>query len=84
MALAGFCSALLLSQRDMQKRKISEQLSESETKVFHHVLDKRRYLDFNFAFFEPALASQKFKNQKWPWPEAKTNHIWEDVYEFEV
>jgi hypothetical protein len=59
MALADFCSALLLSQRDMKKKKISEQLSRNETKVIRHVLDKRRYLDFNFAFFESALALQK-------------------------
>jgi len=49
----------------MKKKKISEQLSRNETKVFHHVLDKRRYLDFNFAFFESALALQKkFKIKK--------------------
>jgi hypothetical protein len=43
----------------MKKKKISEQLSRNETKVIRHVLDKRRYLDFNFAFFESALALQK-------------------------
>jgi len=64
----------------MKKKKISEQLSRNETKVFHHVLDKRRYLDFNFAFFESALASQKnskIKNGRNL--KQKTDHTWEDV-----
>jgi hypothetical protein len=67
----------------MKKKKISEQLSRNETKVFHHVLDKRRYLDFNFAFFESALALQKkFKIKKIKngrGLKQKTDHIWEDV-----
>jgi hypothetical protein len=79
------CAALIAaryekeSQRDMKKKKISEQLSRNETKVFHHVLDKRRYLDFNFAFFETAsVSSKKFNNQKAS--RSLTNdHIWEDV-----
>jgi hypothetical protein len=80
VALADFlqCAALIAAR--YAKEKDIRQLSRSETKVFHHVLDKRRYLDFNFAFFRPALASQKnskIKNGRGP--KQKADHIWEDV-----